>query len=182
MLGKLLSGDDVSGGWNGSFDAVPTGSELPPGKRSAVSLEPLSKPFPELNSVEGCVVELGKGSFDVVAAGFPNGSLLVEGEVPADSPNVVSAVPGLVFPNGCSLPSSLPMPDGCEFPNSLLNGSLVTPGSFDRAVDDGSFDPPRSNSPVGSEFPVLESAPNASFESELSDVDPNGSLRVVLPN
>ena len=65
VLGKLLSGDEVIGGWNGSFDAVPTGCEAS-GKRFAGSLELLPKLFPVSNPPDGSLVDPGNRSLDAV--------------------------------------------------------------------------------------------------------------------
>ena len=66
LLGAMLSGDEVTGGWKTSVDAVLAGPEFVSGNRFAGSLEPLSSRFPESNPVDGSLVEPGNGSFEAV--------------------------------------------------------------------------------------------------------------------
>ena len=119
LLGKLLSGDDVIGGWNGSFDAVPTGCEVS-GKRFAGSLELLPKLFPVSNSPDGSLVDPGNGSLDAVPV-VPNGSLVVE----ADSgfPKDVSVELVSEVPKGSSLPNGVD-----EFAEGVLSKVLLESG------------------------------------------------------
>lgn len=127
LPGKLLSGDDVRGGWKGSLDAVLVGWEVVSGKRFTGSLDPVSNPLPESNPVEGSLVVAGNGSFDAVLVDVPKGSLLVDGDVVLVVPkllsaNSVSEVPiGSSLPNGAdavvdepsfSEPNSLPVVEG----------------------------------------------------------------------
>jgi hypothetical protein len=169
LLGKLLSGDDVIGGWNGSLAAVLAGWELVSGKRFT-----------------GSLVEAGNGSFDAVLVEVPNGSLLVAGDVVSGAPKTLSAEPLSEVPKGSSLPNGA---------DEVVAGPLSSepkPGLLDSSVDDGSFKLPappssddsgvRSNSPLGSELLVSDSEPRGSFLRVLSVDVPNDSLPVDEPN
>ena len=101
LPGKLLSGEDVRGGWKGSLDTVLFGWEVVPGKRFTGSLDPV----PESNPVEGSLVVAGNGSFDAVLVDVPNGSLLVDGDAVLEFPKSLSAEFVSEVPKGSSLPN-----------------------------------------------------------------------------
>jgi hypothetical protein len=196
LLGKLLSGDEVIGGWKTSVDAVLAGPEVVSGNRFIGSVEPLSNPFPESNPGDGSLVEAGNGSFDAVLVGVPKGSLLAE--TVSGFPRTLPAEPELDVPKGCSLPNGVDeLVDGplSSVPNSLAGRvSFPKPGLLDSAVEDGSLKPPpplpplsdvsepRSNNPVGPDPPPPVFDPNGSFVSELSVDVPNGSLPAGEPD